>query len=277
MRKVLISSAKGGVGKTTTTVFLAKALRDAGYKVGILDADISAPNVPFALGFKPGDRKPMEVDNYLLKPHDKDGIKVVSYWFDTKNGIPFLLWAYDRTMNILRAFCERVDWGDVDVLLIDCPPTSSDELIGLLQFLGHIDGAILIIQGNTVASVEDAKIAKYTFDHHNVAVLGFIQNMMSDFFNSPDVDVEEEIKVPKIAEIPLSKDLDSKYKEYYKPVIDFMVAKKLLPKVEKSKKVEKAESDLEKAREIVKEVRAKKAEGKKTKTKKVKRKSKRKK
>lgn len=253
MIKILVSSAKGGVGKTTTTAYLAKALRNAGYKVGVMDADISAPNLPFAFGFKPGDRKPMEVDNYLLKPHEKDGVKIVSYWFDTKNGIPFLLWAYDRTMNILRAFCERVNWGDIDVLIIDCPPTSSDELIGLLQFLGHIDGAILILQGNTVSSVEDAKIAKYTFNHYNVPVMGFIQNMTSEFFNSPDVDVEAEIGVPKIAEVPLTKDLESKYSEYYKPVIDFLVSKKLLRPQEKTD-IKKIKEILKKTSKVVKEI-----------------------
>lgn len=234
MKKLLISSAKGGVGKTTTSVNLARAIARKGYKVGILDADISAPNVPIAMGIT--EKTPMEVVDYKLKPVVVDGIKVVSYWFDTINGIPFLLWSTDRTEGILRSFCQNVDWGEVDIVIYDCPPTSADELLGLINYLGHIDGVILILQGNTRASVEDAKLAKYTFDYFNVKVLGFIQNMMSDIFYNGDINVEVELGLKKIAEIPLAKEIDL---SYYDPVVEFLEMKRILRKQKKAPEEEK--------------------------------------
>jgi len=214
VKKLIVCSGKGGVGKTTVTVYLARAFAKRGYKVGILDVDINTSNIPIVLGFT--ERRPHEVKDYKIVPHEKDGIKVVSYWFDTVDGAPHLLWSADRVSRILKAFCKDVDWGDIDVLLADCPPATSDELVGLVNLLGHIHGAILVVQGSTRSSVQDAKLAKATLDYFNVPVVGFVQNMVSEIFDE-GVDVEKELGVPKLGEIKLKKKLSVKD---FEPIID---------------------------------------------------------
>jgi Mrp family chromosome partitioning ATPase len=214
LKKLIVCSGKGGVGKTTVTVYLARALIRRGYRVGILDADINTSNAPIVLGF--AERKPHEVKDYKIVPHEKDGVKIVSYWFDTLDSVPHLLWSADRVSRILKAYCKDVDWGDIDVLLTDVPPTSSDELVGVINLLGHIHGAILVVQGSTRSSVQDAKLAKATLDYFNVPVLGFVQNMVSDIFDE-GIDVEKELGVPKLGEIKLKKKLSVKD---FEPVVD---------------------------------------------------------
>ena len=200
MKRILISSLKGGCGKTTITVHLAKELARRGYKIGLLDADIVAPNVPILLGFE--ERPKLEYKDDKIVPVEKDGIKVVSYWFEIDEDIPVLIWGTKRTDTILAAFCKEVDWGDIDLLLVDCPPTTADEIVGLVNMLPHIEGAIIIVQGSTRLSVHDAKLSKYAFDHLNVRVLGVVQNMISEHFDE-GIDVEKELDLEVLAKIPL--------------------------------------------------------------------------
>jgi Mrp family chromosome partitioning ATPase len=201
MYKFIISSGKGGVGKTTVTIYLARAFKKAGKKVGILDADINTPNVPVMMGFN--SRIPMRVEDYRIVPHEIDGIKVVSYWFDTAD-VPHLLWSQDRVGKILKAFCKDVDWGDTEVLLIDCPPTTSDELIGIVSMIGHIDGVILVVEGSTKVSVEDAKHAKRTFEYFNVPIIGYVKNKVSEYYDE-GINVDKELGLPCLGEIRLKK------------------------------------------------------------------------
>ena len=201
MKRILISSGKGGVGKTTIAVTLARALSRAS-KVGILDADVNTANVPIILGFE--EPEPLKVVDYRIIPHELDGIRVVSYWFDTSNSVPHLLWSTDRVGKILKAFCRDVDWGDTEVLIVDLPPATSDELVGVVSMIGHIDAVILVVQGSTKSSVHDAKLAKMTFEHFNVPVTGFIQNMTSSYFDD-GIPVEEVLGVPCLGRIKLKK------------------------------------------------------------------------
>jgi ATP-binding protein involved in chromosome partitioning len=202
MKRILISSSKGGVGKTTVTVNLAKELNRRGVKVGILDADIVAPNVPYLLGFTSENRPRMEYVEDRLIPVEKDGIKVVSYWFELDKDIPVLLWGTQRVDAILSAFCREVKWGGIDVLLVDCPPTTADEIVGLTKMLGHIEGAILVVQGNTRLSIEDAKLSKSAFEYLNIKILGIVQNMISEYFDD-GIDAEKELGLRVLAKIPL--------------------------------------------------------------------------
>ncbi len=230
MRKILISSAKGGVGKTTITVNLAKYLSKRGYRVGIIDADISAPNIPIHFGFE--DKKPMVVEDYKIIPYEKEGVKIVSYWFELPKGVPMLLFGTDRARIILKSFCKEVKWGNIDVLIVDCPPAVSDEIIGLIQYMGHIDGVIVVVQGSSRASIEDAKLAMNTFDYHNIPIIGYIKNMVSEFFDN-NVDVDKELNIPKIGEISLSKEIKE---DEIKAVVDKLVEVGLLPRIQKSSK-----------------------------------------
>jgi len=221
VKKYIISSGKGGVGKRTVTVWLAKAF-SLKKKTGILDADINTANVPLIMGFNSKERVPMEVRGYKIVPHEMNGIKVVSYWFDTAD-VPHLLWSQDRVAKMLKAFCRDVDWGDTEVLLVDTPPSTSDELIGVINMIGHIDGVILVVEGSTRVSVEDAKHAKRTFDYFNVPVTGFIKNKASSYYDE-GIDVDEELGLPMLAEVKLKRRKKGKL---------MLSEKDLLPVVEK--------------------------------------------
>jgi ATP-binding protein involved in chromosome partitioning len=221
MRKYIISSGKGGVGKTTITVWLARAFA-LSKKTGILDADINTPNVPLVMGFNSKERIPMEVKDYKIIPHEINGIKVVSYWFDTAD-VPHLLWSKDRVEKMLKAFCWDVDWGDTEVLVIDTPPSTSDELVGIINMIGHIDGVLLVVEGSTRVSVEDAKHAKRTFDHYNIPVTGYIKNKASSYYDE-GIDVDSELGLPMLAEVKLKRRKKGKL---------MLSEKDLLPVVEK--------------------------------------------
>jgi len=214
MKRILFSSSKGGVGKTTVTVNTAKKLKEKGYKVGILDADIVAPNVPLELGFKEDDRPRMEYTEKLI-PVEVDGLKVVSYWFELDSDVPVLLQGNSRVEAILSAFCNDVDWGDCDIILVDCPPTTADELTYLISALPHIEGSFIIVQGNTKLSVHDAKMSKAAFEFLNVRIFGLIQNMVSEYFDD-GIDVEKELGLKVIAKIPLGE------KEKVDEVVSFL-------------------------------------------------------
>ena len=148
MYKILFTSSKGGVGKTTVTVFTALALnRYYNRKVGILDADVTDPDVPRVLGDR--DRSGLQVKDFKLIPKIVRGVRVISMYYEVMDDVPFIIYGKDRAERFIRAFCKDVDWGDIDYLFIDSPPTTTDEIMGILQHL-DIDGAILILQGNTV-------------------------------------------------------------------------------------------------------------------------------
>jgi len=205
MKKVLICSGKGGVGKTTLTVELAKCARDMGYRVGVIDADIATPNLPvilnsekaFTLGM-------MKVENDMILPHTIDGIQVVSYWFDTTQNTPHLLNGSTRVSRILRAYCSSVKWHeDTQLVFVDCPPATSDELIGLITLLNP-DAAVLVTEGKTLPSVIDARRAKNTLDYYKVKVIGYVINKQSPRY-SEDVDSDNIIGARCIGQVPLGR------------------------------------------------------------------------
>ncbi len=204
MYKILFTSSKGGVGKTTVTVFTALALnRYYNRKVGILDADVTDPDVPRVLGDR--DRSGLQVKDFKLIPKIVRGVRVISMYYEVMDDVPFIIYGKDRAERFIRAFCKDVDWGDIDYLFIDSPPTTTDEIMGILQHL-DIDGAILILQGNTKQSIAGAKKVYSTLKYFNKKVLGFVCNMSSIFFND-NVDPEKELGLKKLADIPLERKL----------------------------------------------------------------------
>lgn len=186
------------------TVSLARSMVEEGNSVGILDADLNTPNVPLMMGYTPQERVPMEVQDYEIVPHQRDGVKVVSYWFDTAD-TPHLLSSQDRINNMLNAFCRDVNWGGTEILLVDAPPATADELVGVINMMGHINGGILVVEGSTVVSVEDALHARRTFEHYNVPIAGYVKNKVSQYYNDEEVDVDAQMDVPLLGEVKLKK------------------------------------------------------------------------
>jgi ATP-binding protein involved in chromosome partitioning len=171
--KIVVGSGKGGVGKSTVTVNLAVALQSRGYKVGILDADITGPCIPKLLGIE--DKSPMTGPEGL-DPVDAQGIKVISMALLLGSRDSAVVWRGPMKMAALKQFISDVNWGDLDFLLVDLPPGTSDEPISASQLIAGLDGAIVVTTPQEVALLDSRK-AVNMFLLMNVRVLGIVENM----------------------------------------------------------------------------------------------------
>jgi len=168
---VMVSSGKGGVGKSTTAVNLALALSQEGKKVGILDGDIYGPNVSRMLGMQ--DKKPEVVGN-KVKPFENYGIKFISM----ANLLPegkALMWRGAMLVKALQQFMEDVDWGDLDILVIDMPPGTGDAQMTMAQQV-PVTAGVAVTTPQKVA-VDDAKRSFDMFKQLHIPIAGVIENM----------------------------------------------------------------------------------------------------
>jgi ATP-binding protein involved in chromosome partitioning len=168
---VAVASGKGGVGKSTVAVNLAVALANDGAKVGLLDADITGPNVPLMLGLdgQPG----KSIDNKIV-PLSRHGVKAISIQFFVPQGQP-IIWRGPLVGGAITQFLRDVDWGDLDYLIVDLPPGTSDAQLTLAQAV-PISGAVLVTTPQEV-SLLDVEKALAMFKRLSVPVLGVVENM----------------------------------------------------------------------------------------------------
>lgn len=171
--KIMVASGKGGVGKSTVTVNLARALCDKGYKVGVLDADITGPNIPKLLGVE-DDKLQMGPDG--ITPIDIRGVKLISMAFVLSNPDSAVIWRGPMKMVAIRQFMADVTWGDLDFLIIDLPPGTSDEPLSVIQLIPDLSGAIIVTTPQEVALLDSRKAVNMV-KTMNVPVLGIIENM----------------------------------------------------------------------------------------------------
>jgi ATP-binding protein involved in chromosome partitioning len=170
-----ISSGKGGVGKSTTSVNLAAALSLQGAKVGLLDADVYGPNVPQMLGLGQADVKVIDTpDGQKFLPLEAHGIKVMSVGLLAEPDHP-LAWRGPVLHKVVTQFIHEVEWGELDYLLIDLPPGTGDAQITIVQE-SPICGVILVTTPQQVA-VSDVRRSVHMFRSVGIPVLGIIENM----------------------------------------------------------------------------------------------------
>lgn len=169
---IAVASGKGGVGKSTVTANLAVALSQAGYKVGLLDADIYGPSIPLMLGVK--DEKPESLAENRINPIVRGGIKVMSMGFLVPEDKP-LIWRGPMVHGALTQFLTQVEWGDLDYLLIDMPPGTGDAQLTISQS-APLAGAIIVTTPQEVSLI-DARKGLGMFQNVNVPILGIIENM----------------------------------------------------------------------------------------------------
>ena len=175
---IAVSSAKGGVGKSTISVNLAIALKKLKYKVGILDADIYGPSIPKMLGIS---EKPKSEDGKNLIPITKFGVQCMSIGFLVDQDTA-MIWRGPMVSSAIRTFTSNVLWKDVDYLIVDLPPGTGDALMTFSQQI-QIDGVVIISTPQEIALL-DANRGIKMFQKLNVNILGIIENMSS--FTSDD-------------------------------------------------------------------------------------------
>ncbi|HWC29214.1 MAG TPA: P-loop NTPase, partial [Dehalococcoidia bacterium] len=163
---IAVASNKGGVGKSTVATNLAIALARHGAAVGILDADITGPNIPTMMGFEAGFQAQSEGG---LKPTEKYGVVVCSIGFALPKGTP-VVWRGPMIGTAVRDFLHNIPWGELDYLIVDLPPGTSDASMSMVQE-APIAGAVVVSTPQTVA-LEDATKAVAMFDRLQVPVFG---------------------------------------------------------------------------------------------------------
>ena len=168
---IAVASNKGGVGKTTVAVNLAVALAKTGARVGLLDADVTGPNVPLMMGFTSGF---LSEAGEPLVPVERFGVKVCSLGFVLPKAAA-VIWRGPMIDKALRELLHQLDWGELDYLLIDLPPGTSDASLGVAQAV-PLAGVIIVTTPQEV-SLEDASKAVTMFCRVDAPILGVIENM----------------------------------------------------------------------------------------------------
>ena len=182
---IAVASNKGGVGKTTVSVNLAVALAKQGARVGLLDADVTGPNVPIMMGFESGF---MAEGDGGLTTAEKYGVRLVSLGFVLPRLSP-VAWRGPMVGTAVRQLVHDIKWGELDYLFIDLPPGTSDASMSMAQE-APISGVVIVSTPADVAW-EDAGKAVAMFDKLNVPVFGVVENM--SYFVCPHCDERTEI------------------------------------------------------------------------------------
>jgi ATP-binding protein involved in chromosome partitioning len=205
---IAIASGKGGVGKSTTALNLALALRELGLRVGLLDADIYGPSVPRLTGVRD---KPTVNEAKKMIPIERFGMPLMSIGFLVAEETA-MVWRGPMVMSAIRQMLWDVAWGELDVLVVDMPPGTGDAQLTLAQQV-PLKGAVIVSTPQDLALI-DARRGIAMFDKVNVPTLGIIENMSyfecpecgtrSDIFGHGGARHEaERLKVPFLGEIPL--------------------------------------------------------------------------
>ena len=205
---IAVASGKGGVGKSTTAVNLALGLRDQGLKVGMLDADIYGPSLPKLLAIR---EKPETIGGNRLKPIERYGLTVMSIGFLIDETTP-MIWRGPMVMSAITQMLREVEWGKLDLLVVDMPPGTGDAQLTIAQQV-PLRGAVIVSTPQDLALI-DARRGAAMFNRVNVPVLGIVENMSyflcpecgtrTDIFGHGGARHEaERLGVPFLGEVPL--------------------------------------------------------------------------
>ncbi len=208
--KIMVASGKGGVGKSTVTVNLARALQSRGYRVGVLDADITGPSIAKLLG--------VETSRLVggpagIEPVDSKGLKVISMAFALAGADSAVVWRGPMKMAAIKQFLSDVNWGSLDFLIIDLPPGTSDEPLSVVQLLPDLSGAIIVTTPQEVALLDSRKAVNMV-KSMKVPMLGIVENMsglrcphcgeiLAIFKTGGGKRAAEELEVPFLGAVPL--------------------------------------------------------------------------
>ncbi len=277
MKKLVVMSGKGGVGKSTVAVNLAFALKKKGYKVGLLDCDVHGPSVPKLLGLE--DVRGLEAKEGKIKPIEVQGVKVFSMGFMLPSRDTPVVWRGPIKHKFIEEALNNVDWGEIDYLVIDLPPGTGDEVISIVQ-LAKPDGCVVVTTPQSVA-LEDVRKAINFAIHAGVPVVGVIENMsglicphcgktIEVFGAGGGKKLSAEMAVPFAGSIPLDTtifksgedgkpfvDLDSPSSKVFEEIVDNILENLKMVQEELKRLQEKAEKAKKEAEKKLEELRKK--------------------
>lgn len=229
MQTILIASGKGGVGKTTVSIGIARALAKR-YSVGIYDADLMCPNGPRLLGMDENAR--VGVDDERYYPAAFEDMSVFSTGFMLPLDAVMTLEG-DRRSALLKDFTSRLEWGDTDYLIVDLPPGTGDENVAVVESMPDIVGLVLVVTGKLESLDDASRVVTMLNDlPEDIPIIGVVRNM--SYITCPKCDerirlfddavsVEEELEIPVIGELPYKNLTDDDFDDIATAIIEFDV------------------------------------------------------
>ena len=231
---IAVVSGKGGVGKSMVTASLARIMREQGFNVGIMDADITGPSIPKMYGIH---KQAMGTEEGIIPEEAKDGTKIMSVNLLLPNESDPVIWRGPVIAGVVKQFWNEVIWGDLDYLLVDMPPGTGDVPLTVFQSL-PVDGVIIVTSPQELVEMI-VKKAYNMAKMMNVPVLGLVQNM--SYLLCPDCgrmiyiygegkgeQTAKELSIPSYASLPIDPSIAAlcdagKIEEFDHPYLDAMV------------------------------------------------------
>lgn len=216
-KKFLVLSGKGGVGKSTVSANLAAGLSLKGFKVGLLDIDIHGPNVPNMFGLE--GFVPTITDLGIIPVVYSERLSLMSIGFFLENRDQAVVWRGPLKHRMIENFLTDVRWGELDCLVVDCPPGTGDEIISIVQVLDKVDGVVIVATPQEVALADVRRTVKFCQDA-SLPILGIIENMSGficphcgnsvEIYKSGGAErLAESYKVPFLGRIPIDPKISS--------------------------------------------------------------------
>ncbi len=209
--KIVVLSGKGGVGKSSVAANLSVAISRKGLKTGLLDTDLHGPSIPTLLGME--GKAPIMQDERMTPVAFNDTLKVMSVGLLLEDNSEALVWRGPAKHGVIRDLLSLVEWGELEYLVVDCPPGTGDEPLSIIQLLQNVDGAVIVTTPQDLALMDVRK--SVTFCRHlNLPIIGIIENMSGfvcphcnkevDIFKSGGGKrLAEEMGIPFLGSIPI--------------------------------------------------------------------------
>ena len=211
--KIAVMSGKGGVGKSTVAANLAETFQKLGFATGILDADIHGPNIPKMLGLE-GEDLYINQNRNMVPVEAPSGLKVMSMAFMLDSIDTPIIWRGPQKSGSIKQLIAEVEWGPLDVLIIDNPPGTGDEPLTVLQTIPNIDAVMMVTTPNVVSQEDVSKCVRMV-NMLNVENIGLIENMayyicphcgekLHIFGEGDDESFSEEMEIEYFGDLPLT-------------------------------------------------------------------------